>query len=191
MDQFGGNMKDKIYEAYKNKDKKSFDRIINNLSNIYHDSDSFRIIDMCNDFDITCGEQRLSDDVTSYGGFNSDISNKYNTDKFIIVSNSIGLKKQRMHFAYHFFQYVLNNKEENYEVIKNIYTNRECYENACNLLLPEKRFLKDYNMLTKFYGMEHLAIMELSDKYLVPYDDVKNRIVKLLMKRDNKKIKII
>lgn len=191
MNLFGGNMKDKIYEAFKNKDKKSFDKIINNLSNIYHNCDSFRIIDMCNDFDITCGEQRLSDDITSYSAFNVDSNNKYHTDKLIIVNDSISLKKQRMHFAYHFFQYVLNDNEENYLVVKEFYRNNECYESACNLLLPEKRFLNDYNMLTKFYGMEHLAIMELSDKYLVPYDDVKNRIVKLLIKKDNKKLKLI
>lgn len=180
-------MKDKIYESYKNNDWKKYNKIIDNLSKNYHDENSFRIVDLCSDFGITCGLQKLDGDATSYAAFNATFNNRFHNDKFIIVESNLSLKEKRMHYAYHFFQYALNSYKENYEVAYNFYKNKKYYDNALNLLLPKKRLLKDYKWLMDLYGKENLVLLELSDKYLVPYEDVEKRIINIVMKKDKKR----
>ena len=182
-------MKKKIYEAYINKDIKKYNKIISKISKLYHEGDCFRILDLCSDFGISCAIQNLDGNANSYAAFNVSFNNTFHNDKFIVVERNISFKEKRMHYAYHFFQYVLNNKE-NYEVTYNSYKNRDCYNKALELLLPEKRVLKDYKMLLRSYSNNSVALYELSNKYLVPYDNVSRRIENLLNK-DNKTIKII
>lgn len=183
-------MKDEIYYSYKNNDIKKYNKIISILSKKYHDEDNFRIVDLCSDFGISCAIQHLDDSAKSYAAFNISFDNQFHNDKFIVVERNMDLKEKRMHFAYHFFQYVLNENNANYDIIHNYYKNKDYYNRAIDLLLPEKRVLKDYKKLLKIYGRDNIALYELSNKYLVPYDNVSRRIDDLLKYKD-KTLKII
>lgn len=181
-------MKEKIFNAYKSGNLKEFNRIIDRLRFMYHDEDYFRIIDMCQDFGISTASQYLDDNVLSYAVFNSKkINDKYYKDNIIVVNKNLSNKEKRVLYAFHFFQYLLSdsNKEE-YHLCDDFDTNSEYYKYARELLLPEKKIIKECKKLNDYSYFETSTLNFLSDKYLVPFNDVRRRMIDLSYFDDNK-----
>ena len=187
-------MKDKIYFFYKNNCIEELNKVLDKLSNSYFDNDHCRIVDLCNDFGITCGMQDLKINISSYAMFNGSYNNRFNNNKVIVVNSKFGVKYKRMQYAYNFFKYIYNDNNEIYDVVYEDIYDIEYYDSALKLLLPEKRILKDYKKY-RSKNSEMATIMMLSDKYLVSYNGVESRIKTLNKnKKDNllfKKIKRI